>query len=171
MTNDIGEKRSAVNEWKKALNAKSGLEEIGFTVFGEPQAKQRPRTVRDKRSGDVHTYTPKETLKQEEKIAWVYKSIYGSYKFDVGVPLRVSVKLFLKIPQSAGKATREKMLAGEIRPTKKVLDVDNAAKLVMDAGNGVIYEDDAQIAELVVSKYYSDEPRTEIFIARLADEE
>lgn len=150
---------------------------VGFTVFGEPVAKQRPRTVRNKkRNGKiaVHTYTPSKTKNQEEKIALVYKLIYGGFKFDKNVPLMMSCKFYFKIPGTmdgkyVNKSMKEKMISGEIRPTKKK-DVDNLIKTVADGANGVIYEDDSQIVEMTASKYWSYEPRTEIFIARLDDD-
>jgi len=148
--------------------------ELGFTVFGEPVSKARARTVsKVDKSGKarVHSYTPAKTKDQEDRIAWVYKSIYGSFKFPTGVPLLVSMNFFLKIPQNSSKAIREKMLSGEIRPTKKNGDTDNYLKCATDALNGIAYEDDSQIVDITGRKYYSNEPRTEIFIARISDEE
>lgn len=37
---------------------------------------------------------------------------------------------------------------------KKRPDVDNLAKLVLDAGNGVLYEDDSQVCDLHIQKVY-----------------
>lgn len=150
---------------------------VGFTVFGNPVSKQRPRTVRNKkRNGKtaVHTYTPSKTKNQEEKIATVYRAIYGNFMFEKDVPLMMVCKFYFKIPGTlngkyVNKKTREKMIAGEIRPLNK-LDTDNLIKTVADGGNGVIYVDDSQIVEMMASKYWSEEPRTEIFIARLDDD-
>ena len=46
------------------------------------------------------------------------------------------------------------METGEILPCKKP-DVSNIAKAVEDALNGLVYEDDAQICSLTVSKCYA----------------
>jgi len=147
---------------------------VGFTVFGDPVSKLRPRTVRNMdRYGqvNVHTYTPTKTKDHEDKIAWVYRSVYGNFMFEKGVPLLVEMRFFLRIPQSANKKMKAKMLYGEIRPTKRIGDLDNFIKCATDALNGVAYEDDSQIVELIGRKYYSEEPRTEIIIARLEDEQ
>lgn len=149
---------------------------VRFTVFGDPVSKQRPRTVRNKKGYGqtaVHTYTPSKTKNQEEKIALVYRSIYGDFRFEKDVPLMMVCKFYFKIPGTlngkyVNKVMREKMIMGEIRPLNK-WDTDNLIKTVADGGNGVIYEDDSQIVEMVASKYWSDEPRTEIFVARLDD--
>ena len=142
---------------------------VCFTVFGDPVSKARPRTVGYGQK-HVHTYTPQTTIDQERKIAGAYRKIYGSYRFEKGVPLLVSVSFFLKMPKSTSRKNRQAMSAGEIRPAKKP-DTDNLAKLVTDALNGVAYEDDAQVVELIGKKYYSEEPRTEVFIAVIGDDE
>ena len=47
--------------------------------------------------------------------------------------------------------------------TKHRRDIDNYAKLVLDAMEGIVYEDDTQIQDLIQSKYYDKEnPRIEI---------
>ena len=143
-----------------------------FTVYGEPVSKLRARTVRQQtKSGKTFTnsYTPEKTEIQEFNVVMVYKSIYRGFGFDADVPLRVVVTFFLQIPKSTSKIRKQRMLSGLVRPTKRP-DVENVAKLIMDALNTVAYHDDSQIVELEVRKFYSDQPRTEIFIARICDE-
>lgn len=144
-----------------------------FVVYGKPVPKERARTVTNitgRGQKITHSYTPEKTANQEFNIAMVYKSIYHGARFGEGVPLRLNVDCFMSIPDSTSKRDRTAMIAGEIRPTKKVLDVDNALKCVADALNGVAYHDDSQIVEMSVRKFYSEEPRTEIFLARITDE-
>ena len=151
----------------------SQISEVGFAVYGEPVPKQRPRTVRNSDKygrANVHTYTPSKTKEHEKKIAYVYKSIYGDFKFEKGVPLLVVVQFFMRMPGSAKKKDEEAMLSGEMRPTKKP-DIDNMLKLVTDALNGVAFEDDSQIVDTMCKKHWSKEPRTEVFIARLDNDE
>lgn len=150
---------------------------VRFVVYGEPVPKSRARTVTNinkygKRS--THSYTPESTEIQEQKIALVYKSTYHSFRFPDGVPLRLYCDFYFSLPKTyrKRKVTPEivaAMLAGEIRPMNKK-DTDNCIKTVADAGNGVIYPDDEQIVEVEGRKFYSDKPRTEIFVARIDDE-
>lgn len=140
---------------------------VGFIVFGDPVVKKRARTVRNKGSDEVHTYTPQKTVDQENRIALVYKSRYAGFKFGKDVPLRLNADFFLKIPKGTSKKNIEKMLSGEIRPTKKNFDVDNGGKLVADALNKIAYEDDSQVVEEVFRKFYSDKVRTEIYISKV----
>ena len=139
-----------------------GLEEIRFAVYGRPYAKQRPRFSS---KGKKKAYTPSATRAQETKVALVYKSHYHDFKFQQGVPLRMVVDAFVAIPKSTTKRDRERMISGELRPVKRILDADNAVKLAMDSLNGVAYYDDAQIVEATGRKCYSENPRTEIYIA------
>ena len=60
------------------------------------------------------------------------------------------------------------MEAGLIRPTKRP-DVDNVLKIVCDALNKIVYDDDACIVDAQVRKYYSANPRVEISIEEAAD--
>ena len=46
---------------------------------------------------------------------------------------------------------------------KRKRDVDNFNKLILDAGNGILWDDDNQIQSLTVNKHYDkDTPRIEI---------
>jgi Holliday junction resolvase RusA-like endonuclease len=61
---------------------------------------------------------------------------------------------------------REQARAGLLLPAGRP-DVDNLAKLAMDALNGVFWIDDAQIADLTVTKRYRDTPGTSVSITML----
>lgn len=99
--------------------------QLEFVMDGEPKGKERPRFTR---SG--HAYTPKATKDAEQAIRDQFKLTYPYYdEVDDGTTawaLRISAHT---------KSTRRK-------------DLDNIAKLVMDALNGVVWKDDSQIQEL-----------------------
>lgn len=122
--------------------------QIEFTVPGEPQGKARPRVTR------YGTYTPKKTVNYEKAIKNAFLSAGGRRTES---PVKVSITAYYKIPKSASKAKTASMECGEILPTKKP-DLDNIAKCVCDALNGVAYKDDAQVCSLNVKKRYSKEP-------------
>lgn len=46
-------------------------------------------------------------------------------------------------------------------------DVDNLVKLVLDALNGLAYDDDAQVVEVTARKFYAAEPETRIAVRAL----
>jgi len=55
--------------------------------------------------------------------------------------------------------------------TRRVTDVDNFNKLVLDSLSGLVYEDDSQLVELVITKHYDKEnPRVEVEITETSGE-
>lgn len=132
-----------------------------LTIPGEPCAKQRPRMTK---AG--HTYTPDKTVNYETLVKQLY---IMQEKERLEGALKMTVEAFFSIPKSTSKKNREKMLKGEIRPTKKP-DWDNIGKIVSDALNEIAYKDDCQIVDARVRKWYSDNPRVEVEITELTPE-
>lgn len=124
-----------------------------FTVNGKPTGKGRARTVRNKYTGKVHSFTPEKTASYEELIRWSYKSAGGEYYADK--MLEISIIAFFPIPQSYSKKKNAEANCGDIRPTKKP-DCDNIIKIVLDALNGVAYHDDKQVVCVSCNKYYAE---------------
>lgn len=139
---------------------------IKFTVPGEPRGKARPRTVRNKYTGKVTTYTPDKTAEYERLIAFAYKRACGE-SFGK-LPLIVAIYAYYGIPKSWSNAKRTSAVEGTLLPTKKP-DADNVVKVVCDALNGVAYDDDSQIVQLYVHKLYSHVPRLEVEITPVGE--
>lgn len=134
--------------------------EVSFILEGQPQRKQRPRFRRAGKA--VITYTPKETLEYEAKIRAAYKEQVGETIFS-DVPLHVYIAAYFDIPKSFSKRKRQYAMANIIKP-HNTTDIDNVAKVVLDALNGTAYTDDHYITDLVIRKRYSDQPRIEVEI-------
>lgn len=92
-----------------------------------------------------------------------YRKQCGNTRFASGAYVEMRITAYMKIPKSASKAVRAKMIDGSVRPTVKP-DWDNIGKLVADALNGIAYEDDKCIVAAQVRKFYSEQPRTEIVL-------
>ena len=137
------------------------MKHITFTIQGEPKGKGRPRfTTRGKFPS---AYTPQDTADYETRVRNEYlMAARGTF---LGETVKMNINCWFGMPKSASKKKRSLMLSGEIRPTKKP-DADNIAKIIADALNGVAYRDDAQIVELTVKKYFSEDPRVEVSIWR-----
>ncbi len=75
--------------------------------------------------------------------------------------VRARITAYFMIPRSATKRDRAGMIAGVILPTKKP-DLDNIAKAILDALNGIAYHDDSCVTEVTVRKLYSEDPRVEV---------
>jgi Holliday junction resolvase RusA-like endonuclease len=75
-------------------------------------------------------------------------------------PLELSVTFYFKRPQSWLKARRDAVDDGETPWYMGKPDLDNLVKLVKDAGNGILWRDDAQVVRLDADKVYGPENET-----------
>ena len=138
-----------------------------IVIDGQPVGKGRPKFARQ--GNYVRTYTPEKTKEYEELIQTIWQlkakdSNYHTVFFPAGTPVSVMITAYYKIPNGTNKAKKAEMLTGKIRPLVKP-DFDNVVKAVCDALNGTAYDDDKQIVEARVMKFYSDNPRVEIAIS------
>ena len=125
-----------------------------FKIPGKVQAKQRPRfNVKNGRA-----YTPQQTVNYENYVKVCYMDYMNQFGWD---PLKGSInaeiEVFMQVPKSDSKKIKEAKLSGKIRPQVKP-DVDNLCKTILDALNGLAYDDDKQVVECTVKKYYGEEP-------------
>ncbi len=133
--------------------------ELQFTVPGKPRGKGRPRF------GNGRTYTDKQTLEYERLIAT--RAAEAMPCPAVCTPVLVRIYAHHAIPVSWSKARRARAQDGLELPGKP--DLDNVAKAVLDALNGVAYADDTQVVRLVVQKQYSLDPRLEVTVKELIE--
>lgn len=136
---------------------------VKFTIPGEPKGKGRPRFRRIGEKG-VQTYTDDKTENYENLVKVMYMNTAGRQMLEGA--LSVTIRAYFPIPKSAPKYKQQQMLEGELRPTVKC-DVDNIAKVVLDGLNKVAFSDDKQIVQLIVLKWYSDDPRVVVTIRAL----
>lgn len=109
---------------------------FSFVVPGNPVPKERPRVVKGR------TYTPARTVKAEDLVKFYARKA--------------------RIPKLTGPV---KLTATFYRQDAHACDVDNLAKLVQDALNGLAYEDDRQIVVLTAVKVIDrEQPRTEVSV-------
>ena len=121
---------------------------IQLDIPGKPLGKARPRVTRR-----GITYTPKATAEREKLVRGCFAERYKGAEPLAG-PLAVSISSVYPVPQSAPAKRKAQMMSGEISPTVRP-DVDNVAKLILDALNGMAYGDDSQVVSLLVSKRYA----------------
>ncbi len=128
-----------------------------FKIPGKVQAKQRPRFSK---SGIV--YTPKETRVYEDFVRVCYSDYANQYQWEpYDGQLRAEVEVFIQVPKSDSKLKKQAKIIGEIRPTIKP-DCDNLAKSILDSLNGLAYQDDRQIIELSVKKFYAEQSEVKV---------
>lgn len=134
---------------------------ISFVVPGDPVPKGRPKITTI--NGSARAYTPSKTRNYEAHVAACGRNAMIGMSVLSGA-LRMTLCVHLKVPESWSIKKKALAIRGEISPTKKP-DLDNLLKAAADGLNGVVYRDDSQITELVVTKKYSIEPRVEVDIA------
>lgn len=120
---------------------------------GPPIAKARHRLCRF--GNQVRQYDPQEREKKYVRIllSKLKKSTYSS-------PNAITISMEFHI-KPTGSVSQTNLLRWLDCPTKKP-DIDNLAKFYLDAANGILWDDDAQVIKLHLSKHYSDKPKTVI---------
>lgn len=120
---------------------------ITIALMGTPKGKGRPRF----RRATGTTYTPETTRKYEAALRAEAEKVMAGAKPLTG-PLDVTVLAQFAPPASWPKKRREAALRREILPTVKP-DGDNLQKM-LDAFNGVVWVDDAQVVTSTIRKRY-----------------
>ena len=90
-------------------------------------------------------YTPDKTAEAMELIRMAYVKEAHGLMAPKGVPVRVTIATARPMPKSRPKRVMEE-------PDVYKPDVDNIAKLVLDALNGVAWVDDTQVIAIAVQK-------------------
>lgn len=127
----------------------------------EPVEQARPRATRMGRG--IRLYDPKKVSVYKKQLAMMCKFQYK--QAPLTGPLMVELNFFRHVQSSLSKRERELRLSGSHRPVVKP-DTDNYIKSTLDGLNGLLWEDDNQIVDLVAHKYYSDNPRVEIEVKK-----
>ena len=144
------------------------MKSIRFSIPGQPMGKQRPRVVHN--GSFSQAFTPKETVSYENLVRVMYREAAKGKRFADEYMLDVRVIAYYSIPKSTSKKKRKMMLEHKIRPGKKP-DWDNIGKIICDSLNTVAYRDDSSIVDAQVRKFYSENPRVEVTIINLSEEE
>lgn len=118
-----------------------------FKIPGQPRGKGRPRFTKN-----GYAYTPETTRIYEEEIRLRYKEKFGDDKLDGNIAVEVFIN---KKPASYLGKKRYNELLGTYCNIKP--DADNVVKAVLDALNGLAYDDDKNVVELYAQKRYATE--------------
>ena len=130
-----------------------------FVLERKPQAQARHRHF--KRGTKVMTFDPNSGDKKSVQWDIIRQMNEKGLKRLAKAPIGLEVINYTQIPQSLS-LKRRNALEGQPCITKP--DIDNYCKFVMDAMNGVAYEDDSCITSLWSEKIYSANPRVELIL-------
>lgn len=142
------------------------MKPIYIDVQGNPVAKKRPRFVR--RGVGVKVYNPSE--KDEAAFLSLVAVLFEEAPLLTG-PVHIKLTFVMQRPKShygTGRNENKLKVSAPIYHTTTP-DCDNLAKLVMDALNGYMWVDDAQVTKVDVWKTYHEKddqfgPRTLITV-------
>lgn len=139
------------------------MKKIIFIVPGEPTAQGRPRF--SARGKFVKAYDPAKSRDYKAFVKLIAMDAMHAHNDLQPLETAVSVTIhaFVGIPKSKSQKFKNAALSGMELPLKKP-DVDNMAKIILDAMSGIVYKDDKQIVSLLVEKWYAENPRVEVNI-------
>lgn len=127
---------------------------ISFFIPGRPIPQARPRVTR----GGARTYDPKRSA-DAKRVAGYYalaaRVVAGAALIEDG-PITVTLEARFAYP----KATR-KSLQIDGAPLTGKPDVENVAKMLLDACTGILWRDDSQVWSLHASKFRVTDPEEE----------
>lgn len=125
--------------------------QIAFVVPGPPRSWKRANLVRGR------LLEPRGQRRLKERVALAFRA--------------ACVRERLRWPRNAARYSLD-VRAYQRRKASAVPDVDNLAKLVLDALQGLAYEDDARVVRLSCEKLdvreVGGDPRTEVLLEALA---
>jgi Holliday junction resolvase RusA-like endonuclease len=124
-----------------------------FTIPGKPFGKQRPRATRQGR-----VYTPAETVSFERQVGMIARPHFPA---PISGPVRLTIHATFATPASW---SQRKAAAHLHRMHVQRPDLDNIAKAIKDALNRIAWADDAQVAEMTVSKVWGLQDATSVIV-------
>ena len=129
-----------------------------FIVYGKPTGKGRPRLSR------WGVYSPNKTVAYENLVKFSYLQATDDKLVDCAI--KIEIWAYFEPPKSISKKKYNELIG---KAHTKKPDIDNIGKAILDALNGIAYEDDNQIAELVVHKIYDEKARAVIDIKEIEE--
>lgn len=122
------------------------IKQVDFEIINPIVTKARPR-ARVVNGKYAHIYTPKSTANYENLIKITYQEKAKVYFEDH--PLKVRISAYFACPELLKKYQEYELKCVNHK------DLDNIAKTILDALNGIAYKDDKQVCELNITKDYS----------------
>ncbi len=123
------------------------MTQIHIVLPGQPVGKGRPRF------GGGRAYTPKKSKDYEQLLAAEARQEMDQFNLEATeLPCKMIILAQFAIPKSWAKWRQQAAQLGEYTPGRP--DIDNVAKSALDAFNGIVYVDDAQVYDLQIKKTY-----------------
>ncbi len=148
---------------------KRGMKGQSFVIKGHPVPQPRPR-VTTLKLGDVtrgQAYVPKKHAIHEWRNTCAAEFTQHGHVYEG--PLDVTLVFHLPRPKSHYGTGRNEHRVKDSAPThptvgKYVGDVDNLAKAVLDAAQGILFDDDKQVCSLHVLKQWAPKGAAGVYV-------
>lgn len=150
-------------------------EELTFVVHGEPVAQPRQRMGKKFGTSKTVSYLPDD----HPVFPWKGQIIVAARRavpenWDKAAAMQLSILFILPIdPRLKIASEKPTKRVPAFGPRSYIGDVDNYTKAVMDALNGIVWNDDVQVWGLWVKKIYcgpDDKPKAVVKILSGVDE-
>jgi Holliday junction resolvase RusA-like endonuclease len=126
----------------------------------KPMAKQSFRTTR---SGQK--YLDPSVIKYRKAIRNMAIAQMRNQKAEkIEGAVNMNIVYAFRRPQSLSKKERNEIDGGKTVPKTTKPDIDNLTKAILDALNGIVWKDDAQVAQINIQKIWSAKDQIEIEI-------
>lgn len=136
---------------------------VAFVIPGEVVGKGRPRFA--KRGNFVQAYTPEKTASYENLVK-LHAGIAMNARQPIAIAVSCTIAIEVMPPASWSQKKRTAALSGDVHPTSKP-DLDNCAKGIFDAMNGIVWIDDKQVVSMTVVKRYGQVARAAVEVRPL----
>lgn len=130
----------------------------------EPVAQGRPRL--SARNGFARAYDPIKSAQYKIAIRGALSRMVTHQPLESS--LYIDIEFSFSPPKSWSKKRQISAIKGEIRHTSKP-DIDNLAKALLDACNGLLWLDDSQITDAHIRKRYAEKPGITIKLFEVGD--
>ena len=133
---------------------------IKLNIDIKPMAKQSFRTTR---SGQK--YLDPSVIKYRKAIRNMAIAQMRNQKAEkIEGAVNMNIVYAFRRPQSLSKKERNEIDGGKTVPKTTKPDIDNLTKAILDALNGIVWKDDAQVAQINIQKIWSAKDQIEIEI-------
>ena len=158
----IGDKfKDKIQRLMKQINERNKHYAFSFIYPGEPASDVRPR------KGMHGFYDPRS--KEKRKMEKFIKTLLTEEDLPLagkkGPVEELNVTFYITPPKKVTESKTKKFLYDIefVNPLTRP-DLDNYLKLLMDVGNDILWYDDSQCFNISMSKRYSQNPRTEVYM-------
>ena len=142
------------------------MKEIILKFNVKPMAKQSFRTNRK-----GYKYLDASVVKYRKTLRTMAIAQIQEQKAEkLDGAISIEILYSFQRPQSLKKSERNEIDSGKSMPKTTKPDIDNLSKAILDALNGIAWNDDAQVSEIKAKKIWSKQDQIEVKIMQIKNQ-